>query len=138
MSTPTVRRQGEWTPLSKTEFRARFFARFYDPAFDAVAAELERVFEKAWEGYDVYRKSPRAEPAGPGYADPEMALPLEWVKTKAAIAAAQARHQDPASPTRILLVNGSTRSQFTCPGEISKTLRLVQRARQVFEAMPGV
>ena len=60
MSMPTVRRQGEWVPLTRDEFRERFFARFYDPAFDAVAPELERVFEKAWEGYGVdYRKSPR-------------------------------------------------------------------------------
>jgi multimeric flavodoxin WrbA len=138
MSTPTVRRQGEWAPLTKSEFRDRFFARFNDPAFDAVAAELERVFETAWEGYDVYRKSPRTAPAGPGYADPTMALPVEWVRTKAAIAAAQAGQQDLSTPTRILLVNGSTRSQFTCPGEISKTLRLVQHARQVLEATPGI
>ncbi|MGD9904785.1 MAG: flavodoxin family protein [Vicinamibacterales bacterium] len=138
MSTPSVRRQGEWVPLTKAEFRERFFARFYDPAFDAVAPELERVFEKAWEGYDVYRKSPRTQPAGPGHADPAMAVPVEWARTKAAIAAAEARHRDPAAPTRVLLVNGSTRSQFTCPGEISKTLRLVERARAVFAAMPGV
>ena len=77
MSMPTVRRQGEWVPLTKAEFRDRFFARFYDPAFDAVAPELERVFEKAWEGYGVdYRKSPRTQPAGPGYADPAMACQL--------------------------------------------------------------
>jgi hypothetical protein len=31
--------------------------RFYDPAFDNVRAELERVFEHAWDGYSVYRKS---------------------------------------------------------------------------------
>ena len=43
-------------------------------------------------------------------------LPVEWVRTKAAIAAAEQRQKDPASPTRILLVNGSTRSQHTCPG----------------------
>ena len=64
-------------------------------------------------------------------------LPVEWVRTKAAIAAAEQRQKDPASPTRILLVNGSTRSQHTCPGEISKTLRLVQHARQVIESLPG-
>jgi multimeric flavodoxin WrbA len=138
MSSLSVRRQGEWVPLTKAEFRERFYARFYDPAFESVAAELERVFEKAWEGYGVtYRKSPRTEPAGAGYADPTMALPVEWVRTRAAIAAAQARQQDPSTPTRILLVNGSTRSQHTCPGEISKTLRLVQHARQVLESLPG-
>ena len=65
-----------------------------------------------------------------------MKLPVEWLRTKAAVAAAEQRQKDPASPTRILLVNGSTRSQHTCPGEISKTLRLVQHARQVIESLP--
>ena len=95
MSMPTVRRQGEWVPLTKAEFRERFFARFYDPAFEAVAPELERVFEKAWDGYGVtYRKSPRTEPAGPEAADPTMAVPVEWLRTKAAIAAAERRQKD--------------------------------------------
>jgi hypothetical protein len=44
--------------LSKQQFRDRFFARFYDPAFDAVASEFEKVFEKAWDGYIAYRRTP--------------------------------------------------------------------------------
>ncbi len=67
MSTPRVRHPDKFVPLTKAEFRDRFYARFYDPAFDAVQPELERVFEKAWDGYGVtYRKSPRTQPAGPG------------------------------------------------------------------------
>jgi multimeric flavodoxin WrbA len=64
-----------------------------------------------------------------------MAVPVEWARTKAAIAAAQRRHDDPSAPARILVVNGSTRSPHTCPGEISKTLRLAQHARQVLEGL---
>ena len=137
MSTPTIRRQGEWIPLTKAQFRERFFARFYDPAFADVAAALEQVFEKAWDGYSVYRKSPRTRLAGAEYADPTMSLPLEWLATRDAVRAAEARHRDPTAPTRILLVNGSTRSQHTCPGEISKTHRLVERARATLEALPN-
>ena len=47
---------------------------------DEVHAELEKVFEKSWDGYTSYRKSPRKRTAGPGYADPTMQLqddPLE-------------------------------------------------------------
>ena len=65
----TVRRQAKYAPLTKEQFRERFFARFYDPAFDAVTAELEKVFDKAWDGYIVYRKSPRKKAAGKGFAD---------------------------------------------------------------------
>jgi hypothetical protein len=49
MSEPAVRTQDAFVPLTKAQFRERFFARFYDPAFDVVRAELERVF--AFIGY---------------------------------------------------------------------------------------
>jgi hypothetical protein len=138
MSTPTVRKQGPYVPLTKDQFRERFFARYQDPAFDRVQAELERICDVAWDGYIKYRKAPRTRPAGPGYADPTYKLSDDWRATRAAIDAAQARHVDPASPTRILLVNGSTRSEHTCPGEISKTSRLVQAARDAIAAQAGV
>lgn len=134
---PAVRRQTEWVPLTKEQFRERFYQKFYDPEYDKVAAELGKVFEIAWEGYIRYRKSPRKKPAGPGYADPAMLLPEEWLQTRAAIDAAERRQKDAQSPTRILIVNGSTRSEHTCPGEISKTRRLAQDAQKAIEALPG-
>lgn len=137
MDKPAVRRQSEWVPLTREQFRERFFAKFYDPAYEAVAAELERVFEKAWDGYRGYRKSPRKQPAGAGYADPAMPLPVEWLQARARIDATEKRQKDPASPSRILIVNGSTRSEHTCPGEISKTRRLAQHAQQTIESLPG-
>ena len=78
MPKPSIRRQDPYLPLSKEAFRERFFARFYDPEFEQVAAELERVFEVAWDGYHGYRKSPRTRKAGPGFADPDFELPIEW------------------------------------------------------------
>jgi multimeric flavodoxin WrbA len=136
MSKPVVRRQDPYVALTKEQFRERFFLRFYDPIFDEVAAELEKVFDKAWDGYIEYRKSPRRAPAGPGFAQPSYELPLEWLETRARIAAAQARQQNPRSPSRILLVNGSTRSEHSCPGEISKTRRLAQAAQSAIESLP--
>jgi multimeric flavodoxin WrbA len=137
MSDPDVRTLDKYVPLTKDQFRQRFFARFYDPVFDEVRAELERVFEKAWDGYIAYRKWPRVRPAGDGFADPTFALPLEWFDTRERIHAAKARFEDAASPSRILLVNGSTRSEHTCPGEISKTRRLALAAREAIEAIEG-
>ncbi len=136
MTRPAVRKQTEYVPLTRAQFRERFFARFYDPAFDALQSELEKVCEVAWDGYIKYRKSPRKQPAGPGYADPGMALPAEWLATRVAIDAAEKRQKNPASPTRILIVNGSTRSEHSCPGEISKTRRLAQHAQKSIEALP--
>ncbi|MDP2274283.1 MAG: NAD(P)H-dependent oxidoreductase [Archangium sp.] len=112
-------------------------ARFFDPVFEEVSSELERVFEKAWDGYIRYRKSPRKQPAGEGFADPAFDLPVEWLATRDAIARAEQRHRDPASPSRILVINGSTRSEHTCPGEISKTRRLADAAQKVIESVDG-
>jgi len=137
MTTPKVRRQTEWKPLSKAAFRERFYARFQDPAFEAVKPELEKVFETAWDGYIVYRKSPNQQPAGAGFANPEQKLPVEWLHARNEIAAAEQRHNDPASRSRILIVNGSTRSEHTCPGEISKTRRLAQAVEETINAILG-
>lgn len=137
MTHTAVRRETQWVPLTKQQFRARFYERFYDPAFETVKDELERVFEKAWDGYIVYRKSPRQQPAGKGYSKPDMQLPLEWLAARSAIEAAEQRQRDAATPSRILIVNGSTRSEHTCPGEISKTRRLAQAAQKAIEAIPG-
>ena len=135
MAKLTLRRQTQYVPLNREQFHERFFARFYDPAFDAVKPELERVFEKAWDGYIAYRKSPRKQPAGKGFADPKFALPIEWLDTRARIQVAEKRQKDPKSPSRILIVNGSTRSEHTCPGEISKTRRLAQQAQKTIESL---
>ena len=137
MTKPSVRRQSEYVPLTREQFRERFFAKFYDPAFDKVRAELEKVCDVAWDGYIVYRKSPRKEPAGKDFAEPAFQLPAEWLQARANIQAAEKRQKDPGSPTRILVVNGSTRSEHTCPGEISKTRRLAQHAQKAIGALPG-
>jgi len=71
-----VRKMTQYVPLTREEFRRRFFERFHDPAFDEVKAELEKVFERAWDGYIKYRKSPRAQPAGAGFSNP--ARPASW------------------------------------------------------------
>ena len=47
MAKPTVRRQTQYMPLTKEQFRERFLARFYDPAFDEVKAELEKRKESS-------------------------------------------------------------------------------------------
>ena len=133
----TVRRLTQYVPLTREEFRRRFFERFYDPAFDALRGELEKVFELAWDGYIKYRKSPRTQAAGAEFSDPAFQLPVEWLQTRSAIRAAQKRQSDAASPSRILLVSGATRSEHTCPGEVSKTRRLADHAAKTLEAQGG-
>lgn len=137
MEQPTVRTLTEHEPLTKEEFRRRFFDRFYDPAFESVMSELEKVFETAWDGYVNYRKTPRVKAAGPEFAHPDFALPIEWLQTRSNIRAAEARQKDPRSRSRILVVSGSTRSEHTCPGEVSKTSRLAHAAKDHIESIAG-
>ena len=123
--------------LDKQEFKRRYLARFYDPAFDALKPEIDKIAEVAWKSYEDYNKSPRTRKAGPGFADPNYDLSVEWLETRAAIEAAERQQQEPKSSSRILLVNGSSRSEHTCPGEMSKTFRLVTIAKEVIETSGG-
>jgi multimeric flavodoxin WrbA len=132
---PTVRKLETYDPITREEFRKRFMERFYDPAFAAVSDELEKIFEIAWDGYIQYRKSPRKQPAGPGFAHADFPLAVEWLETRARILEAQQRFADSRAPTRVLLVNASTRSEHSCPAEISKTKRLVNAARDTVTAL---
>lgn len=117
--------------LDQDEFRRRFKSQFADPAFDAVAGELDKVAAVAWDGYSAGRKAPRGRPAGPGFADPGYDLPDDWRAAREAIDQARREHDDPSQLPCILIVNGSSRSEHTCPGEMSKSWRLAAIAREV-------
>ncbi|MDG3439410.1 flavodoxin family protein [Nitrospirillum amazonense] len=137
MPDPTQPRKGTPSPLlDEGEFRRRFLAPFQDPAFDALSGELDRVAAAAWDAYSHHRKSPRTRKAGPGFHDPDYDLAVDWIAASDAIQAAQRQHDDPAGPSRLLLISGSSRSEHTCPGEMSKSHRLVDLARSVLEGMP--
>ena len=125
-------RKGMPSPqLDEAEFRKRFLSSFTDPAFEPLAADLDRVAEAAWDGYSNHRKSPRTRKAGPGYADPDYDLAVDWIAAKEAIDQARLEHDDRAEPPCILIVNCSSRSEHTCPGEMSKSWRLVEIAREI-------
>jgi multimeric flavodoxin WrbA len=119
--------------LSREEFERRLRERFYDPSFGSLSADLDRVVDTAWRNYDEYHKSPRTRRAGAGFVDPSFELPVEWLEARAAIQAAQRRHDDTSGPARILLVCGAARHDQTCPGEMSKSFRLASAARQAME-----
>ncbi|MEX1126942.1 MAG: NAD(P)H-dependent oxidoreductase [Vicinamibacterales bacterium] len=133
MPTPDVRKGQTDVALTREEFARRLRERFYDPAFDTVSAQIDAVVEVAWGAYDEYRKSPRTRKAGPGFADPEFELPVEWLETRERIMEAERRQKDTAGPSRILLVCGAARTDQTCPGEMSKTFRFAQMAREEIE-----
>jgi multimeric flavodoxin WrbA len=126
-------RKGMPSPrLNEANFRARFLGQFQDPAFDPLREELARVADAAWQAYSEHRKAPRTRKAGGDFHDPEYELAIDWLNAREAIRAAQRGHDDPLGPARILLINCSARSEHTCPGEMSKSYRLAEIAREVF------
>ena len=127
---PAVRKGQGDTTLSREEFAKRFREQFYDPAFEPLTAEIARLTQVAWQAYEGSRKSPRTRKAGTEFADPTYDLSIEWLQTRDAIGAAQRLQSNPSSRRRVLLICGSSRSDLTCPGEMSKTFRLVQIAQQ--------
>ncbi|HLJ37126.1 MAG TPA: flavodoxin family protein [Steroidobacteraceae bacterium] len=138
-SLSTVPRKGMPDPhLSKSEFLRRFRSQFSDPVFEALAGELDRIAAAAWDAYAAGRKSPRTRKAGPQFADPDYELSVDWIAAREAILRAQRRHDDPNGPACVLLINGSTRSEHTCPGEMSKSYRLLSLARNVLMQDPHV
>ena len=102
-----------------------------DPAFRAEDVAISRVEEIAWQAYEEGRKAPVTRKAGPGYADPDYDLSVEWLDTKGKIEKAQARWGEATTHSRVLLVCGSARNDGTCPGEISKTFRMIKWAEEM-------
>lgn len=131
MHVPTPRNsKNKAEKLSESEFLKRFRHRFQDPAFRAESAAIDRLGAIAYKAYQEGRKAPETRKAGPGFANPDHDLGLSWLETKAALDAADADHRQAQKP-RILLINGSDRNEATCPGEISKSFRLLEIAQKV-------
>ncbi|MBI1991332.1 MAG: NAD(P)H-dependent oxidoreductase, partial [Betaproteobacteria bacterium] len=128
-----IRKGQALAQLARAEFGVRFRASFTDPAFRAEDQSIARLEEIAWQAYSEGRKVPFTQKAGPGYVNPDYDLSVEWIATKQRIDEAQLRWADPASPSRVLLICGSARNDGTCPGEISKTFRLLGIARETLE-----
>ncbi|GAC1427899.1 MAG: flavodoxin family protein [Burkholderiaceae bacterium] len=128
----TIPRTGQAPlPLNRNEFHLEFRKSFFDPAFEAVAEQIAKVEEVAWQNYKDGRKAPVTEKAGPGFADPTYDLSAEWKATSARLVAAEKTQKDPATRSRVLLICGSARNDGSCPGEISKTWRLIMLAKEV-------
>jgi multimeric flavodoxin WrbA len=133
--TPQVRKgQADW-PMSREEFAKRFRNRFFDPKFDDARDAIEHLLEIAWNNYCDARKAPRTRKAGAGFVDPDYDLSIEWLEARERIEHAERQHADPNSSARALVICSATRNDKTCPGEMSKTYRLTQIARETLSAL---
>jgi multimeric flavodoxin WrbA len=129
----TVRKGQAPAKLGRDEFHLRFRRAFYDPAYDPLEGQLAAIEEVAWSAYTEGRKAPRTVKAGPGFADPDYDLSVEWKEARDRLLGAEQQQKDPSARNRILLINGSARNDGSCPGEASKSWRMSKLAREVLE-----
>ncbi|MES2538640.1 MAG: flavodoxin family protein [Pseudomonadota bacterium] len=120
--------------LGRDEFHLEFRRSFIDPTFDAVKLEIDKVEQVAWENYINGHKAPFTAKAGPGFADPDYDLSVEWRSTRDKLIAAEDKQKDSSTRSRVLLICGSARNDGSCAGEISKTFRMTQLATEILEA----
>jgi multimeric flavodoxin WrbA len=135
MPNAKVRKGMPGTHITKTEFAKRFRERFFDPAYGEVTDDIDKVIDVAFKSYDDYNKNPRKVKAGKAFQEADYELPVEWLKTRRAIHDAERRRSK--GPARILIINGSSRSDQSCPGEMSKTWRLVKMAEHLVKKERG-
>jgi multimeric flavodoxin WrbA len=135
MAEVDVRKGMPAVKLSREEFEKRYRSRYVDPAFKPLQKELDAIVAAAWDAYSHSRKSPVTRKAGPGFKDPDYDIAVDWLAARDAVDQAQSRHDDKNAPPRILIVNGSSRSEHTCPGEMSKSWRLTKLAEPIFKEM---
>ena len=119
--------------LTRTEFHDRFMQSFVDPAFETEKTALSRIEDLAWNAYKEGRKAPVTRKAGPEFADPEYELSVEWLDTRDRLKTAQEAWHRSDTPSRVLLICGSSRNDGTCPGEISKSWRMTNIAKTVLQ-----
>src|SRR5437763_88497 len=109
-------RKGQWTGLhTREEFRERFRARFFDPAFRGEDEAIDRLEAIAWEGYTKGRKAPVTRKAGREFKDPDYDLSIEWYEARNRLLAAQDRWQDPGTTSRGLGVCAGPSTDGTRP-----------------------
>ena len=133
-SIPKIRKGQAPEPLKRVEFSKRFKGSFLDPAFRIEDICINKLEDIAWLAYIEGRKSPVTQKAGAGYVDPSYELSTEWTATKKSIEDAQARWKDSSNATRVLLICGSARNDGTCPGEMSKSFRLMELAKDILKS----
>jgi multimeric flavodoxin WrbA len=126
------------TKLGRDEFIRRFLEQFIDPVFSGLSGQLDSIAAAAWDQYESGRKSPKTRRAGIEFSNPDYELSLDWLEARDAVRIARQVQHQTEGPDRILLVNCSARNEHTCPGEMSKSWRLADVARSVFDQIPTI
>lgn len=79
MRKPDIRKGMPERRLDRAAFEQRYRSAFIDPAFDRLNDELDAITAAAWDACSNSRKSPKTRKAGPGYADPDYEISVDWL-----------------------------------------------------------
>ena len=90
--------------LDRAEFGVRFRNAFVDPAFRSEDDAIARLEAIAWDAYVHGRKAPQTRKAGPGYADPDYDLSIDWIAARDEIERAHVEWRDPKTTSRALVI----------------------------------
>lgn len=130
------RTSGKDLSLDEAEFKQRYRLQFRDSHFSHLALEIEKITEVAWDNYKEGRKAPLRRKAGSEFQNPNYELSSDWLLARARVHTAQEEFEDKTGPRRILLISASSRNDQTCPGEISKSMRMVEIAQEAIKEFP--
>jgi multimeric flavodoxin WrbA len=133
VKSPVIRKHQGSVDLSQAEFKRRAALQFQGPEFEKQSWAVHDIVALQWKRYDESEKVPFTRPAGKGFKWPRMEVPAEWVETRAMLEKAKQEHDRKGAKPRFLVINGSPRSDNTCPGEMSKTHRLCETAMRKFK-----
>src|ERR687898_1443437 len=95
---PNIRKGQAYWPLPREEFIRRYKARFIDPSFQSLQAQVDQLAQVAWENYVESHKAPRTRKAGPGYQDPNYDLSIDWIDARSTIQEAAKYYANRSSP----------------------------------------
>ena len=97
----STQRHAERYSSTKPNSKSAFLRRFYDPDFEPLQGEIDKIAEIAWDTYDEYHKARVLR-------KPEPALPIRTTtlgrmarRQQANIQAAERRQKDRKSPSRV-------------------------------------
>lgn len=123
-------RHGQKKPhLTFAEFKKQFERQFIDPTFDGLRDQIDKLAQIAYQNNQDGHKAPLTQKAGYEFKNPDYDLSVEWIETRDRLLKAERERKTATS--RILIINGSPRNEHSCPSEISKSFRMVNKAKEV-------
>ena len=119
--------------ITRDEFRRRFEANFFDPAFAGRARRDQAARGDRLGRLQDGRKAPITQKAGKGFADPDYDLSVEWMATRDRLLRIEAHGQSAKAKSRVLVICGSPRNDGTCPARCRRPFDWRSSRREALE-----